>query len=185
MNRFKIFFSFPPNMILGLMLLLLGGSAHAEETYYNEYEVKMVFLYKLALLVEWPDERKPDIPITFCFYGEDIYGSPSKLVEDKTIRHHSISVKKEIGLNRLNECQLLFVRASEQKQLADILSLLKERPVLTVGETKTFARHGGIISLIKQKDASIGIELNVEAAKQAGLVIDPRLLSFATMIDDK
>ena len=59
--------------------------------------------------------------------------------------------------------------------------LLKGLPILTIGETPTFARRGGIINFIVVDD-KVRFEVNVEAAKQADINISSRLLALAKIV---
>ena len=55
--------------------------------------------------------------------------------------------------------------------------------MLTVSDMEGFAEAGGVIGLMKT-DEKIRFEINLLAAKEAGLVISSRLLSLALAIYD-
>lgn len=76
---------------------------------------------------------------------------------------------------------MVFIAASEQERLPEILSRLASPGVLTIGDTPGFAAGGGMIGLVAE-NRKISLEINVEAARQAGLRIDPQLLKLARLV---
>jgi hypothetical protein len=81
----------------------------------------------------------------------------------------------------LKGCNIVFVSSSETAHLDEIFHLIKNMPILTIGETPGFANHGGIINFIVVDD-KIRFEINVEAAKQAEISISSRLLALAKIV---
>ncbi len=63
-----------------------------------------------------------------------------------------------------------------------MIERLRNRGVLTVGETDSFAKQRGMVGLVK-KGNQIQIQINLEAARDAGIKISSRLMSVATLID--
>ncbi|NJN05898.1 MAG: YfiR family protein [Rhodobacteraceae bacterium] len=63
----------------------------------------------------------------------------------------------------------------------ETLAALKGRPILTVGDFHPFAARGGMIGLV-QRDSRLAFEVNVDAAKDAGLTLSSRLLQLATLV---
>jgi hypothetical protein len=74
--------------------------------------------------------------------------------------------------------------SSEKKRLAEILARIKALPSLTVGETDHFAQQGGVIGFIK-REGKVRLEINLEAARQAGLQLSSKLLSVADSVTGK
>ena len=56
--------------------------------------------------------------------------------------------------------------------------------MLTVSDMEGFAEAGGVIGLMKT-DEKIRFEINLLAAKDAGLVINSRLLNLAQIVYDE
>ena len=59
----------------------------------------------------------------------------------------------------------------------------KGHSVLTVGEQEGFAVRGGIVNLTKEKN-KVRFEINLDAAKRAGLKMSSQLLKLAKVIHD-
>ena len=66
-------------------------------------------------------------------------------------------------------------------RLAALLGELRTAHVLTVGESDGFIEEGGIVNL-KLDSGKIQIQININAADQAGLRISSKLLSLAQII---
>ena len=73
---------------------------------------------------------------------------------------------------------MLFISSAAEKQFGDVLALLGDTKVLTVGETKGFAERGGMIEFKAHKN-KIRFIINARVAKRAGIHISARLLDLA------
>jgi len=89
----------------------------------NEYQIKAAVLYNLARMVEWPNDKLVNVntPITFCFYGEDVFGDTLDSIKDKIANDRSLFLKKNVSIKELGQCQLLFISRSESERLANVL----------------------------------------------------------------
>jgi YfiR/HmsC-like len=153
----------------------------------SEYLIKAGFIFNFAKFVEWPPASfaQPDSPIVIGILGTDPFGTIiDQIVQDKKIGGRGIVLKRlKWGADPkdLKECKILFVGASERAHLDELVQTLRGLPILTVGETPGFAEHGGVIRLVLE-DNRVRFEVNVEAARQAGLTISSRLLTLARII---
>lgn len=150
----------------------------------NEYQVKAAFLYNLARMVEWPSDGlvRANIPVTFCFFGEDFFGDTLDSIKNKTVKNRPLFLKKNVSLMELGQCDLLFISRSESRRLPSILAYVEKLPVLTVGDTNGFAELGGMVNLMTQ-GSRIQIEVNLRATKEVGLKISSRLLTLADIVE--
>jgi hypothetical protein len=73
-------------------------------------------------------------------------------------------------------CHVLFV--PEGVSAAPLLNEARMKPILTVGESDTFLRHGGIVNFIME-DGKVRFEISQDAASRAHLRISSRLLRLA------
>jgi hypothetical protein len=81
----------------------------------------------------------------------------------------------------IDNCQLLFVSRSQTHKLHDVISTLREQPVLTVSDIDNFIESGGIIGF-RLIDNKVRFDINTGAAKTAGLSISSKLLTLASTI---
>ncbi len=70
---------------------------------------------------------------------------------------------------------------SENERVPDILSVFKNRPVLTVSDADDFASQGGIIEFFTDK-SRIRLRINLDAADAAKLTISSKLLRVAEVV---
>jgi YfiR/HmsC-like len=171
-----------------LLTVLLSASAvvsaPAQVSPSNEYAVKAAFLFHFAQFVEWPPSalRDSNAPFVFCTLGDDPFqGALEETITGKTIGNRLVRVFHARQLQDTQNCQILFIPASEKKHLPAILAWLKNSPVLTVGEAASFAQDGGMIGFCLE-DKKIRFEINLAAADHAGLKISSRLLALAKSV---
>jgi len=152
----------------------------------SEAQVKAVFLFNFAKYVDWPAAAftNDTAPISIGVMGTDPFGDSLRLVEGKTIRGRRFAVKHLDSDSDLGGCQILFISDSEASRMREILNKAGALPILTVGEDEAFARNGGIINFVL-KNGNIRLEIDLAAAKKAGLTISSRLLAVADVVKGK
>lgn len=168
-----------------LVLMQLAWSAHAEIP--KEYQVKAVFLFNFTQFIAWPTNTFPgtNAPLMIGVLGENPFGDFLKAtVRGEQADGHQIVVSHYRHVDDLGDCQVLFVGASESKRLKSILAALKGRPVLTVGDTAGFAENGGTIQLVTEQH-KVRFQINLAAAKAAGLTVSSKLLRVAEIVESK
>src|SRR6202030_4634936 len=111
-------------LAVGIASVLLGPSClSAQRSNPSEYEVKAAYLYDFGKFVAWPSKvtAAGDFPI--CVLGADPFGATF----DATIAGETINSKKVV-VNRIAKpqeamsCRILFISASAESQLKDILA---------------------------------------------------------------
>ncbi|MEW6719555.1 MAG: YfiR family protein [Thermodesulfobacteriota bacterium] len=172
---------------IGLVLLLAAGHplpASGHHTPIHEYEVKAAFLYNFTKFVTWNwsvPSRDAEEPFVIGVVGENPFGDALALLERKTVRGRPIVVRNVETLESLRSCRMAFVSSSEESRLPAILQGAHARNILTVGDMDRFAARGGVIGLVMRGDR-VGFEINVDAARRAGLTVSSKLLSLAAAV---
>lgn len=154
------------------------------QTVSREYQLKAVFLYNFAQFTDWPANAFPrtNSPVVIGIFGQDPFGRAlDDTVKGESINGRSLVVRRFARLEEINECQLLFISASETNRLPQILSAVKGRSTLTVGETDNFVLSGGIIRFATANN-KIRLRINLDAARQANLTISSKLLRLADIV---
>jgi len=131
-----------------LVLVALSSPAPAATKTTSEYDLKAAFLFHFAQFVEWPAEALPNksAPLTIGILGGDPFGKAlDAMVANEAVRGHKLVVRRFRDVGETDSCQILFISPSEESRLGPILSHLKGRSILTVGEGKSFAQRSGII----------------------------------------
>jgi hypothetical protein len=174
--------------LVALLGLLLGSNRGAGgEISLTEYQVKSLFLVNFAKYVEWPSAAfaATNTPIVIGVIGEGKFGDElAKTVEGKSVGGRPLLIRQIPTPEDLDKCHILFIGSSEKTGLVEILSRIKTKPVLTVGETDHFMEQGGVINFVK-KEGKIRLEINLDAARQAKLQISPKLSNVADVVKGK
>ena len=147
-----------------------------------ESNVKAAWLYNFAKFVDWPADAAAGDTLVIGVLGEDPFGPALDALQRKTVKNRRIQVKRFATLDALERCHILFVSSSEQDNLGEILAAISGDSVLTVGETASFAKAGGVISLLNRR-TKIRFQINVGAGESSGLQISSQLLRLADIVD--
>lgn len=173
-------------------LVLLTGFSCATQTAMpqpgapSENQVKAAFLLNFPKYVDWPAEAfaETNSPIVIATVGETgLSEELRELVRDKTVNGRPLAFQV-LAENSAADCHILFIPDSARRRVPAILQNLKGVTVLTVGESDDFLDKGGTINLAR-RGHKIRLEVNLAAARQAGLKISSKLLSVADVVKGK
>lgn len=169
-----------------MMLLVMGYIAasplHAQERKHGEYEVKAAFLYNIGKFVDWPErpgERGEHLILGVL--GNDPFEGRLDALQGKKLRGKKIVVKRLTSFHGAKHCDILFIAASEKERIDMILKELAYKPILTVGDTDSFAEKGVMINFYIENNR-IRFAINNEAAKRANVRIHPNLLTMGKIV---
>ncbi|WP_176329818.1 YfiR family protein [Thioflexithrix psekupsensis] len=162
-----------------------SGSALANTSVADEYQVKAVFLYNFANFVKWPEKAfSDDDSFYICVYGKDPFKKNLDIaVQGEKVQGRHILIKRSNLLAELLNCQVLFVSDSEASDLKNILKDIGNRPILTVSDIVDFAQAGGIIEFYLQS-SNVRLMVNLAAARQVDLVISANLLRVSKIVKE-
>ncbi len=146
----------------------------------EEYQLKAAVLYNLASFVVWPERAVSDAsqPFVIGVIGSDPFKAHLDALESETVAGRPVQIRRFADLGDVATAHILFVGASKEVRLPQVLAAIAGRNVLTVGEAADFAADGGVIRWFIEKDR-LRFEVNRCAAALAGLEISSRLLRFA------
>jgi len=171
-------------MLLLSLVVICKATAHAEDQA-TEYKVKAAYLYNFTKFVSWSDTTLPGDrqTITICVLGKNPFGSLLEPITHMKTQDRTITIENIEDIRALEKksCQILFISASEQGAAAELLRKTAKMPILTVSDMDGFAQHDGIIGFVT-KEGKIRLEINLRAARKAGLNISAKLLEIATVI---
>jgi hypothetical protein len=157
-------------------------SAQAKSS--QEYALKAVFLYNFAQFVEWPNSTfdAATAPIVIGILGDDPFGSYlDETLLGETVNGHPLIVQRFQEIAEVQSCHILFISKSESDRLNSIITTLKGRSILTVCDTRGFARQGVMIRFVK-RDNKVRLRINTEAVKAGNLAISSKLLRLAEIV---
>lgn len=147
----------------------------------TEYEVKAALLFKFAKFTAWPATAFTNntAPLVIGVVGEDPFGEMlDAVVAGESVDQRPLVVKRFKPGQDLSAAHLLFVSRSEADRLSDLLADLKQKPVLTVSDTKDFCELDGMIRLSISRRGSLKLEANPGSALASGVRISSKLLNL-------
>jgi len=162
-------------------LFWCGINTSAQTPPINEYQIKAVFLFHFAAFVDWPTNAFPteDSPMVIGIIGDDPFGAYlDEVVRGEKVNDRALVVQRYRNMDEVKTCHILFISRSGAGRPAQIISQLRDRSILTVGETEDFTRQGGMIRFVVEKN-KLRLKINTEAAKTANLTIRSKLLRLA------
>ncbi len=168
-------------ILLGLAFLQpINATASEMSPVAQEYKVKAMFLYNFSLFVEWPAEsRTAGTPFRICILGKSPFGDFLNRFENQEVKGKKLKVQYVSSIQDIGSCQILFVCASEQARLREIMEALRERRgILSISDIPGFTEAGGVINIVKV-DERLKFDINMSASKFNGLSINHQLLNMA------
>lgn len=143
----------------------------------REYVVKVSLIQKIVGFVN-PISKQAKIEV--CVLGDNRLISLADAIHKKD---QKISLVKETKLNNVSShCNVLFIGTAEAEEYKDAIDVLKNKPVLTIGDSSDFIESGGMVMLSTQN--KIRFVINKGAMGRAGLSPDPELLDLAAKVVD-
>jgi hypothetical protein len=113
--------------------------------------------------------------------GEDPFGDALETIAGKTVNGKKLVIKRFEPGQDLSIAHILFVSDSAAERFGQVLPALREGHILTVGDIEDFARQGGIVNF-RVDDDKVGFEVNIGAAKEAGIKLSSKLLRLAKIV---
>jgi hypothetical protein len=173
-------------LLMGALALTRGVPASWGAQGYRVSDVEAAFIYNFAKFVEWPAEAfgRSDSPIAIGIVGEDPFGPVmEQITQGKQVDGHPFVIRRMHASDDMRNRQILFISSSEGGKTKQLLERLRGTPVLTIGESRGFAKQGGVIDFVVEQ-GKVRFEINVGAARRARLNISSRLLSLAKIVTD-
>jgi len=172
------------SLLLALFFALAcPASLRAENVLQREYEIKAAYIYNFINYIDWPQNAFPATggTITIGVVGQNQFSAALEVLNGKQVKGRTVALKQITDIKDLDQCQIVFINASEKSHLPELLGKLKDARVLTVSEIDGFAQQGGIINFISEHN-KVRFEINPDAARQLGLNISSELLKLAKVV---
>jgi hypothetical protein len=162
-------------VLILLLLTALAGRAQLRD----ERAVKAAFVFNLTKYVEWPQASNE---MLIGFVGEGPTGDVLKnMLDGKTSESRPIRVLLSPSDQELERCNILYIADPSPPRIRATLDRVHGRSILTVGDTGSFVRQGGMISLVTVGE-QVQIQVSVETAQASQLKISSRLLNIAIIV---
>jgi len=171
-----------PFAVLVMLAVAGGAPAGAASPGSSEYAVKAAFLYRF-LRFSTHTQSSPHRPAPadgrICVVGSDPFGGAlDDAVRGKSAREKPISVRRFSQVSDLEPCALVFVASAAMPYLPRILQRLKGTGSLTVGDSRDFARLGGMVGFFVD-GARVRFAVDERTARAEDVVFSSLLLTVA------
>ncbi len=170
---------------LSLLVGRVASAAEAETS--KEYQIKAAFVYNFTKFVDWPASSFPEktTPIVIGVLGTNPFGAElNKAVEGRRVNGREILIRPVSTAAEVSSVNAVFISASEAGRLKELLSSLKAKPVLTIGEKESFTREGGTIAFVLDGD-KVRFAINMDSAEAAGIRVSAQLQKLAASVQKK
>jgi hypothetical protein len=161
----------------------ISVAAAAQSPRRSEYEVKAAYLFTFARFVEWtPRPSRDDSSFTICVLGTDPFGATlDSTLADAVIRGRKVGARRISEPDAAAGCHIIFISASEDRRVAVLAPQLAAIGVLTVSDMPRFTERGGMIQFVTAANR-VRFEINLQSARQAGLMMNSELLRVASAV---
>ncbi|MCC5021548.1 MAG: YfiR family protein [Candidatus Synoicihabitans palmerolidicus] len=165
-------------------LVLLVGLPLLASAQSREYRVKAAFLFNFAKFVEGPADTHPEEEAlrVGIWAPEAPFAVMAEALSDQEVAGRPLLVYR-YSLET-DPPHILFVPENSEPIPSALLRKLAAAHVLVIGESPDFAARYGIIGLVPRDD-QLRFQVNVGAAKRAGLVLSGQLARLAEIVRDE
>lgn len=156
----------------------------------NEGYLKAVILWKTTQYIEWPEDadiNDKSTPFTIGVIGENPFGTALQdlyLSGGQKIKGKPVEIIYVYEFNQIDQCDILFISASEKKNLEDILTYTKDKAILTIGDTKKYGVNGVHINFYISMNKT-RFELNESSIAEEGFKVDYHLRNIAKLVGSR
>lgn len=171
-----------------VMLCMLWSSAglppvQAAESEAAEYQIKAAFLCKFGNFVEWPAEAGSSTePFTIGVLGPAIVVQAIEAAaRGQSVNNRPIAVRALQRGDPLEGVGIVFIARSHSGRLPEVLSSIKDRPILTVTELSPAQATAGMINFVVVDD-KVKFDVALPVATRNNLKISARLLGVARLV---
>lgn len=164
--------------------LCWGAPAKGDNAKDVENRIKAAFLYHFCNYVLWPDGtfERPDSPLVLGVIGS---GSIAQAIEGAVSRRlangHPMTVRHISAGDSLDGIHLLFIDASANVRIPDLVERLAGRSVLIVTDNPGGLDAGGVINFVIENDR-VRFDIALGTARQRDLHVSAQLLTVAREI---
>ncbi len=163
-----------------LVIFLICGLSSAKAAEITKADkVKAAIVYKLTKFISWPEKKQT---LTLCVIGQGAINSEIFKINHKFSLARRISVTHKhpnASLGKL--CDLIYIHNTKSDQISAVVNKLRNKPVLTISDSKNFANQGGVIELFRA-GSRIRFAINKNVAQNTGLTINPQLMGLAKVV---
>jgi hypothetical protein len=145
----------------------------------SELELKAAFVLNFVRMVKWESvSGEENAELSICALGNSDFGNAVRRVTGgKLIGARSILVKLNPNPDPTH-CRVVIVDAAQYPIARQALNVVKNSPVLTIGNGPGLIQMGGMFELLVD-GRKVQFDASLEAVRRAGLDVSARLLQLS------
>lgn len=163
---------------IAVSVTVLSASHGASFAGSKEDAIRAAVIYNISRFTVWEDSRfdSPSDPVVLCVSSSDPMAASLQAMDGKPVGGRRIQVRRTSHIDRA--CHMAYV--TQAASGPDYLNSLRDRGVLTIGESPGFVDAGAIqlITIGRQ----IRFEINQKVAERAGAHLSSNLLRLAVSV---
>lgn len=152
----------------------------------EESMMKAVAFEKLSMFITWPEhssENNAKQEFVITVLGQNPFGNIlEEVYKNEKIKDKKVKINYISSIQKLTDCNILFIPKIKISELQKVLDYLKGRPILTVTDTEGFAEAGCFINYYKYEN-KLRFEINQKGLQDAGFTVDYRLLRVSKVLN--
>lgn len=154
---------------------LYGQDDQQKSIELTEYVAKSAWFYGICKLTVWPGIIDTVSLFKIAVIGENNAGMEIIEPGNNLIGGRKIDFRKINSIAEIKDSEALFIYSSMSDSLESIIDYVKDKPILTFGDTKGFAERGVIINFYLE-DNEVKFELNQKYYQQSLVTIRAQIL---------
>lgn len=166
-------------------LVLSGAAFLPGQESLGEYQALARMVRHFLALVTWP--TPPDRPLTVAVLGgESLKPELEALLAQGTVGGRKASVRflsQSAFLASLDSYDAVFLDREAEVGLSTLLAKTRGRPILVMGYGERVAHRGGMVGFYLEEGHFV-FDVNQSRLKEARLIVNPRLLRIAKVVED-
>jgi hypothetical protein len=167
---------------LGLLVVLLTSTVLGQtQRQAPEPELKAAILVNLLLFVDWKRQgAQPADRVTACYLEAGPVTAALLQFDGRQLKGKPLRVVR-VEPGQVGGCHLLYLSPAASAHLPRIVPLLRDSGVLLAGDSAGYLQRGVMLNLATE-DGRIVFDIDLQAVRQAGLVLSSKVLRLARQV---
>lgn len=151
-----------------------------------EYTIKTALIERFTRFIEWSDNLAIDDTTKIFILGvigKNPFGTAlNEFFANQKIKNRRVEIRYLSSIEEIEGCHLLFIGKAGKNRIKQIISFTKDKPILTISDSKGNAQRGVHINFYQSKE-KIRFEINESAVRDSGLSMSYLLLQLARIVN--
>ena len=160
-------------------LLMLTLPAMAQNTGQTVDRIKTAYVYNFAKFVDF--SGLDDKTIRICVFGKDDLNGSMLSLNHRMAQGREILVRKDVTLDQLKDCNMVFVSELELRALPVVARQLGNAPILLVGEGQQAVDRGAHLALVHNDDR-VEFDVNMLNLQKSNIKASSQMLKLARAV---